>query len=155
LDLSPLAAFQNGRNALDRTEGDLPMMIALNHMIVPARDKVASARWLADLFGLDVRDTSPFSPPGRFAVVRVGQVNFDFDEVQTFEPHHYAFLVDDEAFDRILARVKALGLTYAADPVYRQRGTLSHHAGGRGCYFRDPNGHNLELLTRTGENAGI
>jgi hypothetical protein len=50
-------------------------MITLNHLIVPARDKVASARWLADLFRLGLRDTSPFSPPGRFAVVRVGDVN--------------------------------------------------------------------------------
>lgn len=128
-------------------------MITLNHLIVPARDKVASAQWLADMFDLEVRDTSPFSPPGRFAVVRVDEVNLDFDEVQVFEPHHYAFLVDDEAFDRILDRVKTLGLTYAADPIYRKPGTISHHAGGRGFYFHDPNGHNLELLTRTGEEG--
>jgi catechol 2,3-dioxygenase-like lactoylglutathione lyase family enzyme len=128
-------------------------MITLNHLIVPARDKVASARWLADLFRLGLRDTSPFSPPGRFAVVRVGDVNFDLDDVQTFEPHHYAFLVDDEAFDRVLGRLQALGVTYAADPVCRQPGKINHHAGGRGFYFHDPNGHNLELLTRTGEES--
>jgi catechol 2,3-dioxygenase-like lactoylglutathione lyase family enzyme len=127
------------------------MTIALNHTIVPAHDKNASAHWLADLFGLEVRDKSPFSPPGRFAVVRIGEINLDFDEAKAFEPHHYAFLVDEEAFDRILGRVKALGLTYAADPVYEQKGKINHHEGGRGVYFRDPNGHNLELLTRTGE----
>jgi catechol 2,3-dioxygenase-like lactoylglutathione lyase family enzyme len=127
------------------------MTITLNHTIVPARDKQAAARWLADLFGLEVRDKSPFSPPGRFAVVRVGATNLDFDEMQDFEPHHYAFLVDDQAFDRILAKIKALGLTYTADPVYEKSGEISHHAGGRGFYFRDPNDHNLELLTRNGE----
>lgn len=126
------------------------MTITLNHTIVPAREKETSARWLADLFGLEIRDKSPFNPPGRFAVVRVRQTNLDFDEMERFEPHHYAFLVDDEAFDRIPRRVKALGLTYAADPVYERPGEISHHEGGRGAYFRDPNGHNLELLTRTG-----
>jgi catechol 2,3-dioxygenase-like lactoylglutathione lyase family enzyme len=108
---------------------------------------------LAELLGLQVRDRSPFSPPGRFAVVRICDVNLDFDEVQAFEPHHYAFLVDDQAFERTLERVKALRLTYAADPVYRNPGTISHHAGGRDFYFHDPNGHNLELLTRTAEEG--
>lgn len=127
------------------------MAVTLNHLIVPAHDKEASARWLADLLGLERSDTSPFSPPGRFAVVRVGETSLDFDEVQNFEPHHYAFLVDDSAFDRIFARVKAGGLTYAADPLHRKPGAINNHAGGRGFYFRDPNGHNLELLTRTGD----
>jgi catechol 2,3-dioxygenase-like lactoylglutathione lyase family enzyme len=71
--------------------------------------------------------------------------------MQNFEPHHHAFLVDDEAFDRILTKIRAFGLAYAADPVYQKQGAISRHAGGRGFYFRDPNGHNLELLTRTGE----
>jgi catechol 2,3-dioxygenase-like lactoylglutathione lyase family enzyme len=48
--------------------------------------------------------------------------------------------------------VKELGLTYAADPTYEKPGEISHHEGGRGVYFHDPNGHNLELLTRTGED---
>ena len=68
-----------------------------------ARDKVASVHWLADLFGLEVRESSPFSPPGRFAVVRIGETNLDFDKGQDFKAHHYAFLVDDEAFDRLAA----------------------------------------------------
>ena len=49
--------------------------------------------------------------------------------------------------------MKALGLTYAADPAYRRPGEINHREGGRGVYFRDPNGHNLELLTRTGEES--
>lgn len=124
------------------------MMITLNHTIVPAHDQEASASWLAGLFELKVQDRSPSGP---FAVVRVGEVSLDFYETETFEPHHYAFLVDEATFDRILGRVKARGLTYAADPVYQNAGEINHHGGGRGVYFRDPNGHNLELLTRAGE----
>lgn len=111
----------------------------------------ASARWLANLFRLEVRDRSPFSRPGRFAVVRIGEINLDFDDVSSFEPHHYAFLVDDDAFDGILERLKSLGAGCAADPFHRKPGEINHHAGGRGFYFRDPNSHDLELLTRTGE----
>jgi catechol 2,3-dioxygenase-like lactoylglutathione lyase family enzyme len=85
-------------------------MITLNHLIVPARDKGGFRPLVGRSVRPRARDTSPFSPPGRFAVVRVGDVNLDFDEVQTFEPHHYAFLVDDEAFDRLFARLQALGV---------------------------------------------
>ncbi|MCA6124413.1 VOC family protein [Bradyrhizobium sp. WSM 1704] len=127
------------------------MAITLNHLLVPAHDKEASALWLATLFGLKVGDKSPGSPHGRFAVMKVGETSLDFDTVEKFEPHHYAFLVDDEAFDRIFSQIKALGLSYAADPMHEKRFEINHYAGGGGLYFRDPNGHNLELLTRTGE----
>ncbi len=124
------------------------MAITLNHMIVPARDKEAAAKFFADLFGLQVGRKTPGSGTGHFAVVRVGEVNFDFDDIDKFEPHHYAFHVSDEEFDLILGRVKAQGMTYAADPVYRHPGEINSNEGGRGVYFRTPDGHNLELLTR-------
>ncbi len=93
-------------------------------------------------------DRSAGSPPGRFAVVRVGGVSFDFDDVNGFDAHHYAFAVDDENFDRILGRVTEAGLTYSADPLHRRSGELNDWNGGRGFYVRDPDGHNLEFLTR-------
>jgi len=38
--------------------------------------------------------------------------------------------------------------TYYADPAYRQAGEIYHSKGGRrGAYFRDPNGHLMEILT--------
>ncbi len=42
------------------------MTITLNHTIVPARDKQASAEFFAGIFGLKVE-----SPIGHFAAVRV------------------------------------------------------------------------------------
>ena len=42
------------------------MAITLNHTIVPARDKEASAKWFANIFGLTYQDTS-----GHFAPVQV------------------------------------------------------------------------------------
>lgn len=124
------------------------MAITLNHILVPAHDKHASARFFADLFGLEVEAKSPGSPDGRFAVVRVGETRLDFDDVDAVAPQHYAFLVSDEEFDAIFARVKERGLSYSADPVHERTGQINHLEGGRGVYFRELNGHNLEMLTR-------
>ena len=121
------------------------MTLTLNHTIVPARDKQAAARFFADIFGLEVNEA------GHFAAVRVNDtLTFDFDDSEQFEPHHYAFHVDDATFDAIFARVKALDIPFTADPFGREPGRLNNWNGGRGFYFRDPDRHLLELLTRTG-----
>ncbi len=118
------------------------MAITLNHTIVPARDKMASARFLAQLFGLEVE------PMSHFAAVRINDtLTLDFDDAETFEPHHYAFQVSAGEFDEIFARVKAAGLPYSADPHHRINGQIYNRAGVRGFYFFDPNRHNLEVLT--------
>ncbi|WP_239005457.1 VOC family protein [Gloeothece citriformis] len=67
---------------------------------------------------------------------------------EEFESHHYAFHVSDSEFDAIFTRVKEEGLSYSSDPMHQNIGQINHRQGGRGFYFFDPNGHNLELLTR-------
>ena len=64
------------------------MAITLNHMIVFARDKKKSSKFLTELFGLPA--AKPFGP---FLAVQVGEVTLDFDEVDDVAPTHYAFLV--------------------------------------------------------------
>ncbi|NPT62140.1 VOC family protein, partial [Paraburkholderia sp. 5N] len=39
-------------------------------------------------------------------------------------------------------------LPYWADPVHRRPGEINMSDGGRGVYFQDPSGHNLEIITR-------
>ncbi len=122
------------------------MAITLNHTIVPARDKQESARFFADIFGL-AYDASP----GYFAAVRVNPtLTLDFGDSGDgeVEVHHYAFHVDDAEFDAILARVRAAGIPYGSGPRQLEDRELNAWNGGRGFYFRDPNGHVLELLTR-------
>jgi catechol 2,3-dioxygenase-like lactoylglutathione lyase family enzyme len=119
------------------------MTITLNHTIVPARDKNAAAQFFARIFGLQVESI------GHFPAVRVNDtLTFDFDNREEFESHHYAFHVSDEEFDAIFARVKEAGLEYSSDPMHRNKGQINHRNGGRGFYFYDPDGHNLEVLTR-------
>jgi catechol 2,3-dioxygenase-like lactoylglutathione lyase family enzyme len=120
------------------------MTVELNHIIVPARDKAASARFLADILGL-----TPGAPFGPFVPVTVGNaVTLDFADYTEYHPQHCAFLVDDEVFDAAFARIRDRGITYYADPGHTRPGELNHHNGGRGFYFDDPGGHNMELLTR-------
>ena len=119
------------------------MTITLNHTIVPARDKVASARFFADIFGLAFDGKSD-----HFAPVRVNDaLTLLFDQDSAFESHHYAFHVSDAEFDAIFGRIKQAGLTHGSAPWSLDDGKLNDWNGGRGVYFKDPNGHVLELMT--------
>jgi catechol 2,3-dioxygenase-like lactoylglutathione lyase family enzyme len=61
---------------------------------------------------------------------------------------HYAFLITEDDFDAVLARIRAQELTYWADPARSRPQEINHHFGGRGVYFEDPDGHLLEVITR-------
>jgi catechol 2,3-dioxygenase-like lactoylglutathione lyase family enzyme len=118
--------------------------ITLNHTIVPARDKEASARFFAELMGLRYD-----GPHGHFAPVRVNEsLTLDFDNREQFESHHLAFHVGDEDFDAILARLQAKGLPYGSGPREQDDMQINHREDGRGLYFRDLDGHSFEVMTR-------
>jgi catechol 2,3-dioxygenase-like lactoylglutathione lyase family enzyme len=121
------------------------MTIVLNHTIIPARDKQASARFFADLLGLCVAE-----PAGPFAPVRVNDdLTLDFDDRHEFTPGHYAFLVDDETFDRVLERLERAGtdVDFGAGVDGGWNRQINRLNGGRGVYVRDPDGHSYELFT--------
>ena len=121
------------------------MSVQLNHTIVPARDAEASARFLAEILNL--------AAPTRFgpfwAVVLANGVTLDFQSSDEAIPiEHYAFLVSEEEFDSIFARIRERKLAYWADPAHRRQGEINRNDGGRGVYWNDPNGHYLEIITR-------
>ncbi|MDP6390166.1 MAG: VOC family protein [Alphaproteobacteria bacterium] len=119
------------------------MTIELDHTIVPSRDKEAAARFFARIFGLGYD-----GPVSHFAPVRVNQnLTLDFDDASDFESHHYAFKVSEAEFDAIFARIEADGVVYGSGPRSSEDMQINHRRGGRGVYFRDPDGHLLELLT--------
>jgi catechol 2,3-dioxygenase-like lactoylglutathione lyase family enzyme len=121
------------------------MAVQLNHTIVAAKDRDASARFLAEILGLP--EPKPFGP---FMAVEVdNDVTLDYMQTDgAIAEQHYAFLVSEDEFDQILGRIQERGLPYWADPGHREAGRINTHWGGRGVYFPDPNGHNLEALTR-------
>lgn len=122
------------------------MTIQLDHTIVPARDKKASAEFFAEIFDLKVTPGD-----GYFAQVRINDaLTLDFSDdpdVGGGFGHHYAFHVSDAEFDAIFRRVKARGVAYGSGPGSHTNGRINHRRGGRGFYFEDPSGHLLEVMT--------
>ncbi|MEU8620759.1 VOC family protein [Streptomyces sp. NPDC048623] len=120
--------------------------VELNHTIVYARDKRASAEFLAEVLGLSVG--APFGP---FLPVDTGnRVTLDYIDAgdTAITPSHYAFLVPDEEFDTMIGRLERMRVTYYADPRHTEPGQINRLFGGRGAYFEDPDGHNMEIITR-------
>ncbi|HET6612545.1 MAG TPA: VOC family protein, partial [Kofleriaceae bacterium] len=123
------------------------MTAQLNHTIVAAHDKQASASFMTDILGLP-----PPEPFGPFLVVHTGNgVSLDFRDVSAdtaIARQHYAFLVSEGEFDEIFARLRDHDVPYWADPGGKRPQQVNTNDGGRGLYFPDPNGHWLEILTR-------
>lgn len=121
------------------------MTIHLDHLMVPSRDKIASARLLAELLGVPWAETGvgPFAPvflnPG---------LTLDFDEWPGPLPQiHYCFRVSQADFDAILGRIQAAGIPYRSavhGPTDQQVDTRH---GGSIVYWNVPDGHQWELLT--------
>jgi catechol 2,3-dioxygenase-like lactoylglutathione lyase family enzyme len=128
-------------------ESELPTTsVELNHTAIYARDRHLSAEFLATILGLRVG--APFGP---FLPVDLGNgVTLDYYE-KTDEPiqsQHYAFLVPDAQFHAMIARLEAVGVTHYADPSHTEPGQINRLFGGHGAYFDDPDGHNMEIMTR-------
>ncbi|MFI7104831.1 VOC family protein [Nonomuraea sp. NPDC050227] len=120
------------------------MGITLDHLIVPAADKDLAAAFLAGLLGLEAG-----APSGPFTPVRINDdTTLDFDDRHHAQPGHYAFLLDDDAFDALLARLAAdLDVEYGSGPWNGWDRRTNDLGGGRGVYVRDPNGHSYEFFT--------
>lgn len=119
------------------------MAITLNHTVVPAHDKHASAAFLAEILGLKVGDESPPFVPVRLA----NGVTLDYQDRTDVSSQHYAFLLDDEEWDAAYQRLRDRGIQTWADPDHHEPDRINTRWGGRGVYFLDPDGHNLEIMT--------
>jgi extradiol dioxygenase family protein len=126
------------------------MPIELNHTIVHSRDRDEGARFLAELFGLEVGD-----PWGPFIPVQVGGVTLDYATApEPTTTQHYAFLVSEDDFDEIWGRIKDRGVEFYPEPHLSNPGQINHNDGGRGLYFLDPSGHGMEIITRPYGSGG-
>jgi catechol 2,3-dioxygenase-like lactoylglutathione lyase family enzyme len=120
--------------------------VELNHTIVAASDQQATADFLTQVLGLE-----PAARFGPFLVVTLANdVNLDVaaGPPEDITPQHYAFLVTEDEFDEIFARIRERDLPYWADPMRRRPDEINRNDGGRGVYFPDPDGQHLEIITR-------
>ena len=121
------------------------MPAQLNHTIVATKDARPAAEWLAELLGLP----PPFTFMDFQCVQTANGVTLDFLRCdEPFEVQHYAFLVTEAEFDDVFDRIVAREITHWADPARERAQQINHNDGGRGVYFKNPDGHLLEIITR-------
>jgi catechol 2,3-dioxygenase-like lactoylglutathione lyase family enzyme len=127
------------------------MAIDFNHTILATHDSKVSAMFLAEMLGLpDPKRWGPFQ-----VVTTENGANLDYMNTDgEITPQHYAFLVSEAEFDQIFGRIRERKLPYWADPGRTRADEINHHDGGRGVYFKDPNGHLLEIITRPYGSGG-
>jgi catechol 2,3-dioxygenase-like lactoylglutathione lyase family enzyme len=122
------------------------MAAQLDHLLVPSKDRVTSAKLLAHLLGVpwaEQGSIGPFSP----VYVNAG-LTLDFDQWDEPIPKlHYCFRVEQDEFNAILARIKASGIPYRSLPHGPDDYTVNPRFGGNLVYWTEPDGHVWELLT--------
>ncbi len=121
------------------------MTVRLDHLLVPSRNRVASAKLLAHLLGVPWAESGvgPFSP-----VYVNDELTLDFDEAsEPFPTQHYCFRVDQDEFDAILGRIRAAGLPFRSSPHGPVDYKVNTDHGGRIVYWSEPDGHVWEILT--------
>lgn len=121
------------------------MTAHFNHTIIASNDPAAMAE-----FYLDLLEAEPVASWGVLTNIRIGgEVLLQFATPPSgFPPQHYAYLLDDEHFDRAYAKVIRQGREHWADPQRTRPGEINREHDGRGVYLLDPSGHYLELITR-------
>jgi catechol 2,3-dioxygenase-like lactoylglutathione lyase family enzyme len=121
------------------------MRIELDHTIVPSHHKLASAKLLADLLGVEwaAAGIGPFTP----VYVNDG-LTLDFiDTDEDFPIYHFCFRVSPEDFDAILGRIRAAGIPFRSSVRGPMDGQVNTDYGGRMIYWNEPDGHQWEILT--------
>ena len=121
------------------------MTAHFNHTIIASTDASEMARFYLDL--LEAEEAPSWGP---FLNIRIADgvlLQFAAPPID-FPPQHYAYLLDDDHFDRAYAQIIASGREHWADPQRSRPGEINHEHGGRGVYLLDPSGQYLELITR-------
>jgi len=123
------------------------MAIKLNHTIVHARDKHASAEFYSSLFAWQARALRPF-----LNVETGNEVTLAFFETQDpFEPQHYAFLVTRPSSTRSSAASRSAGSRTGPIPPGNRRVMISRSPTGSSKYTpRPPMGVISPLLSLAG-----
>ena len=119
------------------------MTIQLDHLIVPSRDPIASAKFLAGLLGVPWQASQ-----GHFTPVYVNDgTTLDFSRREQVEGLHVCFRLSDAEFDATFARLQRAGIPYRSQPRGENDMAINTRLGGKNVYWEDADGHLWEMLT--------
>ena len=125
------------------------MTVTFNHTIIAARDRSASARFFREILeAAQAPYWGPFTNVSLDGGVLLQFADLPVEQYPQIQNQHYAFLVDEQLFDRAYRRIRERGIEHWADPRRTRPGETNTEHGGRGVYFLDPAGHYLEMITR-------
>lgn len=121
------------------------MTARFNHLMIPAHAPTASAAFYRSL--IEAEDAPSWGP--FVNLLLTDGVLLQFATPPTaFDSMHFAFLVDDEHFDRARASLEASATDYWADPHRTKLNEIGTEDDARALYVVDPNRHLVELLTK-------
>lgn len=121
------------------------MTAHFNHTIIASDDPAEMAAFYRDL--LEATEAPSWGPFINIQLADGVLLQFATPPME-FPPQHYAYLVDDEHFDRAYSKITERGRVHWADPQRSRPAETNTEHGGRGVYLLDPSGHYLELITR-------
>ena len=108
------------------------MTTTFDHTVIAARDRTGSARFYRDLF--ELAEAPSWGPFTNVLLDDGVLLRFAEPPVQ-IQMQHYAFLVDDELFDRAYVRLVDGGVEHRVDPQLTRPGETNTK-------------HSLKMITR-------
>jgi catechol 2,3-dioxygenase-like lactoylglutathione lyase family enzyme len=121
------------------------MTIQLDHIVVAAKDPIASAKFLGEMLGVEWEESDPLS---RYSPVYVNEgLTVDFAKRESFPTQHYCFRVPSEEFEPVRLRLDQAGVTYRSGGTATAEPGVNYRNGGMNIWWNDADGHLWELLT--------
>ncbi|WP_139215804.1 VOC family protein [Parapedobacter composti] len=122
--------------------------VALNHLVILAKDKRKTADFITELLDLDDATAADGPVPGFFCCIRFdNDVTVLIAESKEHPAGHYAFKVTGEHFETLLNKLKRETRDFWADPRMEKPFECYEEDGKKGLYVVCPSGHGLEILT--------
>ena len=125
------------------------MPIGLDHTILEVHDLTESLSFYRDVVGLEYKGKDG---PFEGLLITPDLALELYDEWPVGGPRHLAFAMDRATFEATFERVRNAGIAYGDGPSQTDNmkgpGPSSGvHGSTDSVYFKDPNGHILEILT--------
>ena len=132
-----------------RSETALNIAVEINHIVIPARDKRATAELLAYVLGLEVEGCLGES----VRILRSNELTLEFSESDACWAFQCAFLLSDVEFDAALSRINRGAINFYAEFDRTGLREINWRDGSRCIYFDDPDAHLFELIEQRDASA--